>query len=61
MGEKNITAIPDHSKRHVNHISSLVANRKVSKELVEELLILRHDLFKEAEAVVKLEPNDVVE
>lgn len=29
--------------------------------MIEELLITRHELFKEAEAVIKLEPSQIVE
>lgn len=57
MGMKGPGAVPDLSKQHVEHFHQVVSDRQVTRELVEELLIKKHHLFLEAEAVIKLEPR----
>lgn len=60
MGAKGPGAVPDLSKQHVANFYLLINERRVTRGLVEELLMKRYDLFLEAEAVVKLEPSQEV-
>ncbi len=61
MGTKGPGAVPDLSKQHVANFYELITERRLTRDLVEELLMKRYDLFLEAEAVVKLEPRSDVE
>lgn len=58
MGLKEPGAVPNLSKVRIYNFTDLTINRRVTPRLVEELLAKRHDLFLQAEAVVKLEPMD---
>lgn len=61
MGVKTPGYTPNLSKQHIDNFADIVVMRKLTHELVEELLFKRHDLFLEAEAVVKLQPLPEVE
>jgi hypothetical protein len=49
------------AKKHIFNFEDAIVYRRITPELVEELLLKRHQLFVEAEAVVRLEPAKEVE
>lgn len=61
MGLKQPYAVPDMAKQNIFTFKDAIVLREITPTLVEELLVKRHELFLEAEAVVKTEPVAEVE
>ena len=61
MGMKLPYEVPNLSKQHIFSMNDVITSRCITPEIVEELLVKRHNYFIEAEAAVKIEPVEQVD
>ena len=58
---KGPLAVPNLAKQNIKNFRDAVVLRRMTPDIVDQLLIKRHELFLEADSVVRLEPASEVE